>query len=78
MKHTSTTSLQSQNGSQLNGQQQVKAIQSDQRSAGKVLASVFWDVQGILLIDYLKKGRNINSEYYIALLVCLKEEMAKK
>ena len=49
-----------------------------QTSAGKVLASVYWDVQGILFINYLKKGRTINSEYYIALLVHLKEEIAKK
>ena len=40
-----------------------------QTSAGKVLASIFWDVQGILFIDYLEKGRIINSEYYIALRV---------
>ena len=32
----------------------------------------------ILFIDYLEKGRTINSEYYIALLVCLKEEITKK
>ena len=49
-----------------------------QTSAGKVLASVFWDAQGILFINYLEKGRTIYSEYYIALLVCLKEEIAKK
>ena len=49
-----------------------------QTSAGKVLASVFWDVQGILFIDYLEKERTINSEYYIALLVHLKEEITKK
>ena len=47
-------------------------------SAGKVLASIFWDTQGILLIEYLEKRRTINNEYYIALLVCLKEEIAKK
>ena len=46
--------------------------------AGKVLASVFWDAQGILFFDYLEKGRTINSEYYIALLVRLKDEIAKK
>ena len=28
--------------------------------------------------DYLEKGRTINSKYYIALLVYLKEEIAKK
>jgi histone-lysine N-methyltransferase SETMAR len=49
-----------------------------QKSAGKVMASVFWDAQGILFIDYLEKGSRINSEYYIALLVRLKEEIAKK
>ena len=48
-----------------------------QTSAGKVLASVFWDVQDILLIDYLENRRTINSEHYRA-LVHLKEEIAKK
>ena len=46
-----------------------------QTSAGKVLASVFWNAQGILFVDYLEKGRTINSEYYIALFVHLKEEI---
>ena len=32
-----------------------------QASAGKVLASLFWDVQSILFINYLEKGRAINS-----------------
>ena len=45
---------------------------------GKALAYVFWDVQGILFIDYLEKGRTINSEYHIALLVSLKEGIAEK
>ena len=48
-----------------------------QTSAGKVLASVFWDAQGILFIDYIEKGRTINSKYYIALLMRLKEEITK-
>ena len=46
-------------------------------AAGKVLASIFWEVQGILF-DYLEKGRTINSEYYLALLVYLKEEVKKR
>ena len=32
-----------------------------QKSAGKVLASIFWDQNGILLIDYLPKGHTINA-----------------
>jgi histone-lysine N-methyltransferase SETMAR len=34
-----------------------------QKSAGNVLASIFCDQEGILLIDYLPKGQTINTEY---------------
>lgn len=37
-------------------------------SAGKVMASVFWDSKGIILIDYLEKGRTITGQYYSELL----------
>ena len=30
---------------------------------------IFWDQDGILLIDYLPKGQTINTEYYLSLLV---------
>jgi len=44
----------------------------------KVLpASIFWDQDGILLIDYLPKGQNINAEYYSSLLVQLKGILKK-
>ncbi|CAH2095031.1 unnamed protein product [Euphydryas editha] len=49
-----------------------------QQSAGKVMASVFWDAHGIIFIDYLGKEKNINSDYYIALLKHLKGEIVKK
>ena len=77
MKHGSITSLQSQIGSAewtAAGESQPKT----QTSAGKDLASVFWDAQGILFIDYLEKGKTTNNEYYIALLVHLKKEIATK
>jgi len=32
-------------------------------SAGKVMALVFWDAEGILFIDYLEKGKTITGEY---------------
>jgi len=35
-----------------------------QKSDGKDLASIFWDQDGILLIDFLLKGQIINAEYY--------------
>ena len=34
------------------------------QSAGKVMASIFLDSQGVIMIDYLEKGRTINSAYY--------------
>ena len=42
-----------------------------QKSTGKVLASISWDQDGILLIDYLQKGQTIIVEYYSSLLVQL-------
>lgn len=38
-------------------------------SAGKVMVTVFWDCDGIILIDYLPKGETINSAYYSDLLL---------
>ena len=49
-----------------------------QKSAGKVLASVFWDAHGIILIDYLENERTITGEYYAALLDQLSKEIKKK
>jgi len=49
-----------------------------QKSTGKVLASIFWDQDGILLIDYLSKGQTINAEYYLSLLVQLKDILKEK
>ena len=49
-----------------------------QKSAGKFLASIFWDQDGILLIHYLPKGPTINAEYYSSLLVQLKDILKEK
>jgi len=51
-----------------------------QKSAGKVLASIFWDEDGILLIAHLSKGQTINAEYeyYSSLLVQLKDILKEK
>ena len=34
-------------------------------SAGKVMVTIFWDSHGIILIDYVQKGKNITGEYYM-------------
>ena len=46
--------------------------------AGKVMASVFWDAHGVLFIDYLEKGKTIDSERYIGQLMRLKNEIGEK
>ena len=37
-------------------------------SAGKVMAMVFWDFKGVLLVDFLHACRTINAAYYCDLL----------
>jgi histone-lysine N-methyltransferase SETMAR len=46
-------------------------------SAGKVMASVFWDAEGILFIDYLEKGKT-TGEYYSNLLTRRDEKNHEK
>ena len=48
-----------------------------QKSAGKVLASIFWDQDGIL-IDYLAKDQTINTQYYLSRLVQMKDILKEK
>jgi hypothetical protein len=43
-----------------------------------VLASVFWDKDGILVVDYLEKGATITAKFYIALLDRLKQQLVSK
>ena len=42
------------------------------------MVSVFWDARGVILIDYLEKGRTITEAYYTALLDRLVDEIRKK
>ena len=49
-----------------------------QKSAGKFLASIVWDQDGVLLIDFLPKGQTINAEYYLSLLAQLKDILKEK
>ena len=49
-----------------------------QKFAGKVLASIFWDEDGILLTDYLPMGQTIKAECYSSLLVQLKDILKEK
>ncbi len=37
-------------------------------SANKIMATVFWDAEGVLLIEYHLKGRNVDQQTYQATL----------
>jgi len=49
-----------------------------QKFTGKVLASILWDQDGIHPTDYFPKGQTINVEYYLSLLVQLKDILKEK
>jgi len=49
-----------------------------QKSAGKFLASILWDQDGIFLVDYLPNCQTVNAEYYSSLLVELKDILKEK
>jgi hypothetical protein len=44
-----------------------------QKSAGKVVSSIFWDQNRILPIDYLLMDQTMNAAYYSSLLMQLKD-----
>ena len=48
-----------------------------QKSAEKITATVFWDVQGFILVDFMPKGGTINSEAYIETLQKLKARIKR-
>lgn len=48
------------------------------KSAGKVMASVFWDAKGVLLLDFLESGKTITGVYYAQLLHRLRENIKAK
>ena len=45
-------------------------------SAGKVMASIVWDSQGVILVNYLTKS-SITGQYYANLLRQLQEKIKK-
>ncbi|RCN50404.1 transposase [Ancylostoma caninum] len=47
-------------------------------TTGKVLATIFWDADRILLIDYLEENVTITGHYYDELLFNLREAIKEK
>ena len=48
------------------------------KSGGKFLTSIFWYLDGLLLIDYLPNGQTVNAEYYLSLLLQLNDILKEK
>ena len=48
------------------------------KSAGKVIATVFWHAREIIYTDYSEKGQTIIGAYYASLLHRLSKEIKKK
>jgi hypothetical protein len=42
-------------------------------SAGKFMITVFWDIDGVILVDVMARGETINSDAYIKTLQKLKQ-----
>ena len=42
------------------------------------MATVFWDSQGVIYIDYLEKGKKVTGLYYVELLGRFDVELLKK
>ncbi|GFO07309.1 histone-lysine N-methyltransferase SETMAR [Plakobranchus ocellatus] len=49
-----------------------------QSSAAKVMATVFWDAKGVILLDILPQGQCINAARYCSTLDRLKEAIRRK
>lgn len=47
-------------------------------SSGKVMASVFWDVDGVIMIDFLAAGSTVTGQYYANVLRQLREAIKTK
>jgi histone-lysine N-methyltransferase SETMAR len=46
-------------------------------SAGKVMATVFWDMHGVILVDIMPTGATINSESYVRTLQKLQKRLRR-
>ena len=49
-----------------------------ERSVKKVMATIFWDCEGVILIDFLEGKKTATSSYYEDALKKLKTFLAKK
>ena len=56
---------------------EAKNVQ-DAKSTGKVMATVFWDAKGVIMLDFLPKRSTITGVYYANLLDQLRTAISEK
>ena len=84
MRLGSITTHPSPRNSLGNGLKRANRLQRKRKyvtlSFNKVMVTVFWDARGIVIIDYLEKGKTITitGEFYAALLQRLSEKIKEK
>jgi histone-lysine N-methyltransferase SETMAR len=49
-----------------------------ERSVNKVMAAVFWDSEGVVLVDFLESQKTVTGSYYVEALRKLRAELAKR
>jgi hypothetical protein len=48
------------------------------QSREKIMATIFWDCQGILLADFKERKTMVTGEYYVSLIYNLKDATKEK
>jgi histone-lysine N-methyltransferase SETMAR len=49
-----------------------------QSSAGKIMATIFWDMDGVIMIDYLPPKSTVTGQYYATQLEKLRSTIKEK
>ena len=49
-----------------------------ERSVKKVMATVFWDSEGVMLVDFLEGKKTVTGAYYVKFLTQLRAKLAEK
>ena len=49
-----------------------------ERSVKKVMATVFWDSEGVVLVDFLEGKKTVTGTYYVKVLRKLRAKLAEK
>ena len=80
MKHGFTTRIQTPNRSRCSGNTAtLRHPGSSALDVGwKVMATIFWDYKGVLLVDYLPQNKTMTGPYYGEVLTNLRQAVKEK